>query len=215
MKNILPILFLLFILPLSIDAQEPVLKQKKFAIGILPQYAFNNGLRMDFDFRVGKTKTHWLITSPQIYLASNDPVLYSYESMWGVGMDLEYRYYFKANNELPRGYHMGFGPMFQFFSIDDERLFANKVIENGIEYTVVEYGPVNTSIYKYGMTAQAGYQAIISRAIYVDFFVGAGIRLSFDDTGRSGLSRNYNNWWGSYGYSGTMLTGGIRFGMIK
>lgn len=170
---------------------------------------------MDFDFRVGKTKTHWLITSPQIYLASNDPVLYSYESMWGVGMDLEYRYYFKANNELPRGYHMGFGPMFQFFSIDDERLFANKVIENGIEYTVVEYGPVNTSIYKYGMTAQAGYQAIISRAIYVDFFVGAGIRLSFDDTGRSGLSRNYNNWWGSYGYSGTMLTGGIRFGMIK
>ena len=79
MKNTLILIILLFNLPIAFYAQEPVIKQKKFAIGLLPQYAFNNGMRMDFDFRVGKSKTHWLITSPQIYLASNDPALYSYE----------------------------------------------------------------------------------------------------------------------------------------
>ncbi|MBK7030578.1 MAG: hypothetical protein IPH45_15845 [Bacteroidales bacterium] len=113
----------------------------------------------------------------------------------------------------PQRSYLGYGPMFQYFSIEDTRLYAQEIIENGTTYTVVKNGPITTGVYKFGMTATAGVQAIIQDIVYVDFYTGAGIRFSFDDQS-SGLHRIYNDWWGDYGYSGTLMTFGIRLGLL-
>jgi hypothetical protein len=181
---------------------------------MVPQYAFVNGFRPDFDFRLGKAKNQWLIVSPQIYLSSERNGLFKYNNMWGTGLEIQHRHYLKAGNNQPEGAYLGYGPVFQHFSIDEERLYSEKVIENGIEYTFIKYGPVTTNINKFGFTLTSGYQALISNVVYFDFYIGAGIRLSFDDSGTSGFSRIYNGWYGGYGYSGTMITAGVRVGMI-
>jgi len=192
---------------------EPSLIRNR-AIGMVPQYAITNGLRIDFDHRLTKSKPQWLIMSPQIYLASDEPELWDYNSMWGLGLELQYRYYLKPDVLHAKGAYMGCGPSFHFFSIDDERFFSEKIIEDGIEYSVVRYGKVTTDVYKIGLTANAGYQFLVNEVLYFDFYVGAGIRLSFDNLEPAGLHKIYNDWWGDYGYSGTLLTFGMRLGLL-
>jgi len=194
-------------------AQENPIKPKNHCIGIVPQYAFINGFRTDFDFRLKKNGASWLVAAPQIYLSPRNPNLYDYDSMWGVGLELQHRYYLGAEKAVPKGLYLGYGPMFQYFSISSDRYYSEKIIENGIEYYVVKRGIVNTGIYKFGMTLTAGYQLLALDVLYFDFYLGTGLRLSFDDRLPSGLTREFNNWWGNYGYSGTLLTLGMRMGM--
>jgi hypothetical protein len=199
---------------ISISAQDIPIRVKNHAIGIVPQYSFINGIRTDFDFRVSKNKNQWLVIAPQVFLSPENPNLYNYTNMWGLGLELQHRYYLKPDNNLARGVYMGYGPMFQYFSIEEDRYYTEKVIENGIEYTVVKKGLTTTGIYKFGVTATAGYQATAFNVVYFDFYIGTGIRLSFDDTDTKGFHKIHNNWWGDYGYSGTLLDAGVRIGML-
>lgn len=197
----------------TLNAQDLPKLEKNRSIGLVPQYAILSGIRLDLDYRLKKAKPQWLIVSPQVYLSPDNPNLWSYDHMWGLGMELQHRYYLGKNALLPKGVYLGYGPMFQYFSIEDTRLYAQEIIENGTTYTVVKNGPITTGVYKFGMTATAGVQAIIQDIVYVDFYTGAGIRFSFDDQS-SGLHRIYNDWWGDYGYSGTLMTFGIRLGLL-
>ena len=204
---------LVFILSFSLSAQEFKPLEKNRAIGLVPQYAFLNGLRMDLDFRLRKDSPQWLVVAPQVYMSSEDPALWDFDQVWGLGMELQHRYFLKPGVMLPKGVYLGYGPVFQYFSIDDTRLHSEEVIENGIPYTVVRYGDVTTNLYKVGMTATAGVQILAYETVYFDLYAGAGIRFSFDDQS-SGLHRIYNDWWGDYGYSGTLMTLGLRIGLL-
>jgi hypothetical protein len=212
-STFLVILFSISFISFSFGQDEPI-KVKRHAIGLVPQYAFVNGFRPDFDFTMGHNYSSWLIVSPQFYLAPDNPNLFDYKKMAGIGIELQHRKFLKPDIIRPEGFYLGYGPVFQYYSVDDERLHAETIIENGIEYTVVRNGMVNTRIYKAGLTATGGYQFVVSNTLYVDLYVGTGIRLSFDDTGTGGFHKIYNNWWGDYGYSGTLLTAGLRFGML-
>jgi hypothetical protein len=212
-KNSL-ILIVFCIVPGLLSAQESMKPNRKHGIGMVPQYAFINGFRLDFDIRTSKAKPQWLIVAPQVFMSSENPVLWNYDQMWGLGLELQQRHFLKPDVVNPEGVYFGFGPMFQFFSIEDERLYSKTVVENGNTYTEVIYGPVTTNVYKAGFTATAGYQVLVYNTLYFDFYVGAGIRLSFDNEPPSGLHRIYNDMWIDYGYSGTLMTGGLRIGML-
>jgi hypothetical protein len=213
MKSLVIAFIAIFTLSTVVFGQEIAVKPKNHCIGFVPQYSFIHGLRTDFDFRLKKNEASWLVVAPQFYLSSKDPNLYDNDSLWGVGIELQHRYYLNNVKTLPKGTYLGYGPMFQYFSISTDRLYSEKIIENGIEYYTVKRGVVNTGIYKFGMTLTAGYQALVLDVLYFDFYVGTGLRLSFDNRLPSGLTREYNNWWGNYGYSGTLLTFGMRVGM--
>jgi len=183
------------------------------AFGWVPQYSIMGGLRFDLDFKVDKEKPEWLIFSPTIYLVADESNIWDFKNLWGVGLEVQNRYYLSSTPHLPRGFYMGYGPLFHYYSIEEERLYPETIVEDGIEYTIIKNGLVTTGVYKAGLTLSAGYQALVSNSFYIDFYTGAGIRLSFDDIEPGGLSKFYNDGWINYGYSGTLMTFGIRMGL--
>lgn len=211
-------LLLIFLITLTsapaLLAQHASTRPMNHSIGMVPQYAFINGFRTDFDFRLKKDGPNWLVVAPQVFMSRENPALYDYNSMWGYGLELQQRHFMGKNNQSPKGLYFGYGPIFQYFSIEDNILHSEKVTENGIEYYIVKDGPVTTGIYKAGLTLTAGYQAVALNVLYFDFYMGTGIRMSFDSREPSGLTTLYNNWWGSHGYSGTLITMGLRIGMF-
>lgn len=214
MRSLFLLILLTGIIPCTLLAQHSSTKPMNHSIGILPQYAFINGFRTEFDFRLKKEGPNWLVVSPQVFMSRQDPLLYNYDKMWGLGLELQQRRYLGKESQFPKGLYIGYGPLFQFFSIDDNIMHSEKVTENGIDYWVVKNGPVTTNIYKAGLTLTAGYQAVALNVLYFDFFLGTGIRMSFDNRQPSGLADVYNEWWGSHAYSGTLITMGLRVGMF-
>lgn len=57
-----------------------------------------------------------------------------------------------------------------------------------------------------------GYQKEIYEALFIDFYVGCGIKYGIYDR-PSGSYKIYNQASWDYGYRGTMLVGGIRIGV--
>ena len=82
-------------------------------------------------------------------------------------------------------------------------------------YAIRSYydGEITTHIYKFGGNFIIGAQIVIGQVMYIDPYIGLGIRFSFDDQSK-GLHGYYNEWWGDMGYSGTLMVGGVRFGLI-
>jgi hypothetical protein len=58
-----------------------------------------------------------------------------------------------------------------------------------------------------------GLYFLIMDNFYLDSDIGNGIRFSFDNQ-TTGLHDYYNDWWGDMGYSGTLMVGGFRFGVL-
>ena len=205
------ILFLLILAPVCLFGQDEAVEQvKKFGVGIVPQYAISNGIRVDLDFRL-KKKGQWLIVSPQVYLNTGNSNVWNYKELIGVGIDLQHRLFFK-DCPVPKGAYLGYGPVFQYFSVKDQGLATYNFDEGGVEYIGFNEELIQTSIYKFGGNLVFGMQTVINEFFYLDAYIGTGIRLSFDNR-TSGLHSYYNDWWGDIGYSGTLIVAGIRFGI--
>lgn len=206
-------LFCLLILPTLLFAQdEPAEKSKSFNIGIVPQYAFINGTRLDFDFRLNN-KGHWLVVAPQFYI-NNDGSLnwnWDYNRMSGTGIDLQHRFYFK-NHSSPLGPYIAYGPVFQYFSIKEDALAPHHYTENGSAYFELKEQEITTNMFKFGGNLNMGIQMIALDQIYVDCYVGTGFRLSYNNRDK-GLSKRFDSWWSSMGYSGSILNLGVRLGL--
>ncbi len=213
------ILTLLLVLPLWSAAQTETAATeqkssppiKKWGIGIVPQYAITSGTRIDIDFRL-PGRNQWLVVAPQFYLVTENSGLWSFNEMTGAGLDLQHRLYLGQRPE-PRGPWVGYGPVFQYRSVTDDGVAAYHFREEGVDYIGVGQQEMQTGIWKTGANLLIGYQAIASRYFYFDFYLGTGIRFSFDNR-TSGLHSLYNEWWGDLGYSGTLMVGGFRFGIL-
>jgi hypothetical protein len=168
---------------------------------------------MDIDKSVSRTSNQWLVFSPQVYASWEHNLGRDFNSLWGLGLDVKHRIYLKNNNMRPDGFYFQYGPNFQFYSIDSYQTYLEPYMENGIQYYRTTEGDVKTSVYKYGANFHVGYQAIVGEKVFFDFYAGTGIRLSFDNR-NDGFHPWFNNWYGDYGYSGTLLDGGIRVGIV-
>jgi hypothetical protein len=210
MKNIILILTA-FILTVNAFAQNNEAKTYNTTISLVPQYTIVNGFRLDIDKPVSKDHLQWISFSPQVYVSWQSN-LTNYDQMWGLGMDIKHRIYLNKEVIKPKGLYFQYGPGFQFFSIDDVREYSESFLEDGIEYWRVASGSLNTKVYKVGGNIHLGYQSMIGDKVLVDFYLGSGIRLSFDNR-NDGLHPWFNSWWGSPGYSGTLLDAGLRIGI--
>lgn len=211
MKNWWILLFIA--LPFCLTGQEYNMPESRhFSIGAVPQYAIVNGIRMDFDFRLSK-KGQWLVAGPQVYLNSGSSNIWNYEKMSGVGIDLQHRLYLKGQS-FPHGAYFAYGPVFQHFAVRDKGLTTYDFQENNANYIGLTEASRLTRITKLGGNLIFGYQLVIDGYLYFDFYLGTGIRFSYDDR-KSGLHAYYNDWWGDLGYSGTLMVVGVRFGITR
>ena len=210
MKNIL--LILLFI-PISSFSQnnDNDAKTNGISIGIVPQYAISNGIRFDLDFDLIK-QSQSLVLAPQFYISTQDGAIWNYNSMIGAGLELQHRIYLQKK-EKREGAYFAYGPVFNFFSVKDDGLMVRRFVNNGGTYFGLVEEEMTTSIYKFGGNFILGIQGFTKGNLYIDPFIGMGIRFSFDDK-LSGFHSYYNNWWGDMGYSGILMVGGLRIGVV-
>ncbi len=136
---------------------------------------------------------------------------HNFEDLWGLGLDVKHKIYLKPGSVKPSGYYVQYGGMFQYFSITDNREYAEAYTENGVEYYGVFSGEITTGLYKFGGNFHLGYQWLLGDKVFLDIYTGAGIRISRNSR-NEGFDTWYNNSWVDYGYSGTLLDGGFRVG---
>ena len=211
--NIRTLFLTLFIIPNLLFAQDdvPEIELKKFSIGLVPQYSLLGGMRTDLDIRLNE-KNHWLVVSPLIFYDDGNIGYSDYEEMFGVGLELQHRIYLHKNDPQPRGAYFGYGTVFNYYSVESNGYQSYLFDENGNDYIGLEYGPVNTNIFKFGGNFVFGLQTVINDFFYLDAYIGTGIRLSVDNK-TSGLHKYYTDSWLDLGYSGTLLVGGLRLGI--
>jgi len=204
-------IILLLLLTFTSRGQEPsAVKEKTFGIGLVPQYAITNGTRIDLDFRLPSPR-HWLVVAPQFYIVNKNSTLWNFNEMSGVGIDVQHRIYLGEMDEA-RGVYFAWGPVFQLYSVKDQGLAAYNFQEGDVNYIGLKNDVIHTRITKFGGNLLFGYQPPLKGAFFLDFYLGTGIRFSYDNR-KSGLHGYYNDWWGDLGYSGTLMTGAFRFGV--
>lgn len=108
--------------------------------------------------------------------------------------------------------YFSYGPVFNYFSVKDDGLTAQNYEDEGGNYIQLTESEMTTNIYKIGGNVIFGLQCLIDN-FYIDFYAGTGMRFSYDNK-TSGLHSYYNDWWGDMGYSGTLMVGGFRFGVM-
>ncbi len=210
MKKIFSLIlfFPLFLSAQNQDGNEP--ENKTFGLGLVPQYAITNGLRVDLDFKLND-KNHWLVAAPQFYFRQN-PDLWDYNSMFGLGIELQHKIYLKREFKMVNPY-IAYGPVVNYFSVREDGYEAYEFNENGGNYIGLSDGEMTTKIFKMGGNLIFGIHFLMLDRLFLDFYAGAGMRFSIDDK-TSGLHEHYNDWWGDMGYSGTLMTGGVRLGVM-
>lgn len=217
MKKILLILSILCFFTIEIYSQEkatfPEQKQSMNAIGFTPQYALINGLKFEYDRRISQKSNHWIIISPHVYIAQNSSISYSFKSLFGFGLDVKHKVFLQKSSNLPKGLYFQYGPAVQRFTIDDDEIISEKYIQNGIEYYKPIRKSVRNNLTKISGNINVGYQFLMQNRFYIDFYLGSGIRVSFDDK-NNGYTPLYNDSWLGYGYSGILLDGGMRLGFL-
>ena len=215
--NILKMRYLitvLFLLPILASAQhncEDFNEQKSFGLGVVPQYAISNGMRIDLDFRLNN-KNQWLVVSPLVFLNNKPKFNWDYNSMVGTGIEVQHKLFLTGHLKMGNPY-ISYGPVFNYFSVKDDGLTARKFTENGGNYIGLTEDEITTKIFKIGGNLIFGLHLFVMDNLYFDTFVGTGIRFAFDNK-TTGFHGYYNEWWGDMGYSGTLMVGGFRFGVM-
>jgi len=210
-KYLIVLIILLPQITLSQQTTEKAKDQKTFSLGIVPQYAIVNGFRIDLDFKLNE-KNHWLVVAPQMYISSKPNLDWDYNNMIGAGFEIQHKVFLKKELSNANAY-FSYGPVFNWYSVEDEGLTAQEFTENGGRYIGLAEDEFTTNIYKIGGNLIFGILFTISDNFYLDSFIGTGMRFSFDNK-TSGLHSYYNEWWGDMGYSGTLMVGGFRFGVM-
>ncbi|MEI6059115.1 MAG: hypothetical protein WCR72_00330 [Bacteroidota bacterium] len=210
-KTLLFTISLFTLLMTAAYAQEPETFAARTGIGFVPQYSISGGLRFDIDRSLSKKTNQWIILSPQVFAVSGSRYGHDLKKLWGVGLDVKHKIYLKPESLKPRGYYVQYGLMFQYFSITDSHTHLEPYIEDGVEYYGISEREITTTLYKFGGNFHLGYQWLINDKVYFDIYTGAGIRISHNSRNK-GFDTWYNDYWVDYGYSGTLLDGGLRIG---
>ncbi len=228
-KNKIAVFLLSFIIGLPTFAQqiEPaeLPNQPTNAISFVPQYAFFNGIRIDYEKRI-KNTDHWLVIAPQFFLDAANTNYYNsrsnsydnYESMTGIGINLYYKSIVYKSNKvnwksgLPRhSLYLSAGPNYQHFTLTNTEEVAVPYIEDGTTYYKFDVQEVKKSINRFGGIGNVGWQLAFDRFL-LDLYLGVAIKYSMDENGE--LIKTNSPQWTDMSYSGILLDGGVRVGMF-
>jgi len=220
--SLILILFLLNVF-VPLKAQLPDQKEYDFLIFGVPQYIISNGLRIDLDFHK-KNTPNWLIVSPYYYFdhSSVDPLNlggsedyydpYTYDQMIGFGMGIGQKT-FLSRESVSHGFYLHYSGTYKFFDIDGNNYtWVEYTGEDDLPYQGMQYLEYTMQIHSLGASATVGYQYQVLPSLYLDVFLGFGVKYSFHHS-PDNVTVKYNRGINDFGYTGTHMVGGIRIGI--
>ena len=196
-------------------------QETRIRLMAVPQYLFKHGARIDLDIRL--TNQRWLILSPYVYLADKQnrgdmPVtsyLYAnpdFNKMVGFGLGIAQRHYLNANPYQGRNlFYMEYGAVVRDYTLTVDGNIWETQIENGLPVLVEQPSRYDVNILNLGVNLQFGWQILLSERLYADWFLGCGMRYSIYDRPETSTVM-FNNSTADFGYTGTLLCGGMRLG---
>ncbi len=207
-------LYAIFILAISVASQtysqDP--KQKKYAVSVLPQYAFIGGARIDGDFRIKETN-HYLIVSPKGYSNRNDNLWgFNFEVMKGFGIMASHRYFVSGGTPYPEGVYVQYGATYNYMYIQSVGDGWINTDFGGSDAITTGEVTLHDKVHKFGSDFILGFQFEFYDNLFMDFYTGFGYRTSIISLNESG-NQSINGGFLSPAYTGFMLVGGVRIGV--
>lgn len=209
MKIILVILVLLTSTIVFAQDEKPFQREK--ILSIVPQYVFQNGFRVDYEFTLQNSRKSWLQFSPELFISNdgNNMTNANYKSMRGIGLEIHHKYFMKEPNER-YGYYFAYGGGLQFFGIKNDQSVQYTYSEYDTNYISYRTEEVNTTINRVLLNFVVGKQITRHKPFIVDYYLGVGFRYSMDKNLE--LMEMYNQSWFDNGYSGSLLVAGLKLG---
>ncbi|MDO8896344.1 MAG: hypothetical protein Q7V19_01745 [Bacteroidales bacterium] len=200
MKRLFTILLFIQI-SLFVAAQEPeTITTNGFPtrmISFVPQYAFMNGLRLDYDFQL--TKNNWIQLAPTFYAGRENMDINNFENITGIGLHAYHRYHpGEGFGKVP--VYLSFGPVYQYFHLKHNEWEMNSTKLR------------NTYIHRIGLDVIIGVFSPAINDIVFDVYTGIGLRHAFQTTDAT-KAQNFNDSFVDFGYSGSIFILGLRIGI--
>ena len=192
-------------------AQEEQAFKREKILSIVPQYVFQNGFRVDYEFTLRDNRKSWLQFSPELFMSTdgNNMTSADYNSMRGIGLEVHHKYFMKEPDER-FGFYFAYGGGLQFFGIKNDQNVEFIYSEYDTNYISYRTEEVNTTINRVLFNFVVGKQVVRYKPFVVDYYLGIGFRYSMDKD--LDLMENYNQTWFDTGYSGSLLVAGLKLG---
>ena len=170
----------------------------------MPQTFVKNGFRVDVTYFF-KNAQHSLTLTPTLYQGEPSRDRTGNEELSGAGTELIHNIYFgKESQEQPsstkRAVYLAHGPFFRRFSVDYQN--------SNTDYT--------RDINKYGYSLMFGVTLVTDFSLYVDFYLGGGIRRTSVSTNDPELPKDeelFNQSFIDYGFDGVLPVSGLKIGV--
>lgn len=201
---------------LAIQEQSPTV-----ALGFQPQSFSYKAAEIDLDLRI--KPRNWLTIAPKLQFGNPTAINYFYDATdaikSGYGLALTYRYF--PLTSKTRRFTDGSGP---FVSICGDVLstnysyLGNRYVPytdtHGNEaFTIEENYPYDELVSRLGMSVNVGYNWRIFDILYLEGYLGVGVRTSnYEYDPQKGFDLGDNEW--DTGYSGYCVSGGFRIGVF-
>lgn len=209
--KIIPILLLSILTSIVTFAQEELSFKREKILSIVPQYVFQDGFRVDYEFTLQDNRKSWLQFSPELFISTdgNNMTSTDYNSMRGIGLEVHHKYFMKEPNER-YGFYFAYGGGLQVFGIKNDQYVEYSYSEYGTNYISYRTEEVNTTINRVLLNFVIGKQIVRSKPFILDYYLGVGFRYSMDKNLE--LMKSYNQTWFDNGYSGSLLVAGLKLG---
>ncbi len=223
MKNIKIVVFVIIISNFYLigTAQKDSLKTSKIQISFAPHYLLFKGIRLDIEPVLKKRNQH-IVFAPQIYFRHNiengsgkNNNIYEndYDTLMGLGIDIYHKYYpFTGINEK-RSIYLAYGFSYNYFQLRFRRYDWNIVNEEGLIYYNYEIKSIKEDINRFGAMVLFGVQNNFFKILYIDGYIGFGIRYSVIKSNSDAETTDFNETIFDYGFTGVYIPIGFKIGI--
>jgi hypothetical protein len=191
---------------------EELNSNKVWVMG-LPQYLFQNGIRLEIDKQL-ENPHNWITVSPTIYY-KDKPGLFgnrNVKSMSGAGLDLIFRWY-PYGIRKKGGMYLAAGGGYRYIAQKNSGSLWETYTENNQTY--IRYVDIlwNKQIHTGNIRGTFGFQMLPAKNFAIDIYCGFALKMSEVKTPEGFWHYQDSYDFYEFGYTGMMILGGIRFGI--
>lgn len=197
-------------------ASPPVLVDSPYRIWIMgvPQYLFENGIRIEIDQRIQESQ-NWITWSPTIYYRGQPGSWisgnYDVQSVKGMSLEVLYRWY-PAGFGRQGGVYVSGGGGYRYISQKIKGYQWDDFQQDNLTFYNYNEDTWNRISQTYSLRGIVGYQLVSNQHLGMDLYVGLGAKYSIVDKPEGAMNYftdNYNPFSGN----GFFITGGFRMGI--
>ena len=211
--------FLWLALPFSqVKSQD---SSRVFTLAMRPLRSVVGGFRLDVEQRIGKSN-HWFQVGGELYYKNvrRDANNNSYRS-WnsidyvgqGYGISLLYKNYLHPRY-TNRGFYFILGPTFESIQFEYEDYTWIKFNEDGLTKYREELVPLKDKLMNISFTSSIGFQFYIFKNVFIDSYVGIGIRKSIFESDIANKENPFATQFLDFGKTGTFPVWATRVGVL-